>query len=99
MKPLDYRDFEKHKAEAKEKWKKTDAYKEYEKKTGNYPNQKWDALAQGMNLIMAEFAACMKTGFCSGADPCEAAAGSYYRKLLSLYQCNSGRAWADVCCR
>ena len=62
MKPLDYRDFEKHKAEAKEKWGKTDAYKEHEKKTGNYARQKWDDLARGMNLIMAEFAACMKKG-------------------------------------
>ena len=62
MKAFDNCEFEKHKAEAKEKWGKTDAYKEYEKKTGNYARQKWDDLARGMNLIMAEFAACMKKG-------------------------------------
>ena len=46
--------------EAKEKWGKTRAYREYEEK--NYSKQAQDALAEGMDGIMAEFALCMKKG-------------------------------------
>ncbi len=60
MKAFDNREFEKHKAEAKEKWGKADAYKEYEEKTKNYSGQKWNDLAEGMDLIMAEFAVYMR---------------------------------------
>ena len=49
-----------HNAEAEEKWGKTDAYKEYEKKTADYSGQKWDDVANGMDHIMAEFAICMR---------------------------------------
>ena len=54
--------FEKYKAEAQEKWGKTDAYKEYGEKTGAYSKQQWNDLAQGMDEIMAAFAACLKKG-------------------------------------
>ena len=62
MKAFDNSDFEKHKAEAQEKWGNTDAYKEHEEKTKNYSKQKWNDLAEGMDRIMAEFALCMKRG-------------------------------------
>ena len=60
MKAFDNSEFEKHKAEAKEKWGKTDAYKEHAQRTKNYSKQKWKDLAVGMDHIMAEFAICMK---------------------------------------
>ena len=60
MKAFDNSEFEKHKAEAKEKWGKTDAYKEHAERTKNYSKQKWNDLAQGMDHIMAEFAVCMR---------------------------------------
>ena len=62
MKAFDNSKFEKHKAEAKEKWGKTDAYKEHAERTKNYSKQTWDSLAEGMNHIMAEFALCMRNG-------------------------------------
>ena len=43
-----------------EKWGTTSAYKEYEERTKNYSDQKWNDAAEGMNHIMAEFAVCMK---------------------------------------
>ena len=46
--------------EVKEKWGQTQAYKEYEDK--HHSTQAQDALAAGMDLIMAEFALCMKKG-------------------------------------
>ena len=62
MKAFDNSIFEKHKAEAKEKWGNTDAYREHAEKTKNYPKEKWNALAGEMDGIMAEFALCMKKG-------------------------------------
>ena len=61
MKAFDNSEFETYKAEAKEKWGNTDAYKEHAQKTKNYSKQKWNNLAEGMDLIMAEFATCMKS--------------------------------------
>ena len=62
MKAFDNSKFEKYKNEAKEKWGKTDAYKEHAERTKNYSKQKWNDLAEGMDHIMAEFAVCMKKG-------------------------------------
>ncbi len=60
MKAFNNSEFEKYKFEAKEKWGKTDAYKEHTERTKNYSQQKWNDLAVGMDRIMAEFAMCMK---------------------------------------
>ena len=60
MKAFDNSEFEKHKAEAREKWGKTEAYKEHAERTKNYSKQKWNDLAEGMDHIMAEFALCMR---------------------------------------
>ena len=60
MTAFDNSEFEKYKAEAREKWGETDAYKEHAERTKNYSKQKWDDLAEGMNHIMAEFALCMR---------------------------------------
>ncbi len=51
-----------YKQEVKEKWGKTDAYKEHTEKTKNYSKEKWNNLADDLNDIMAEFALCMKNG-------------------------------------
>jgi hypothetical protein len=60
MTAFDNSEFEMHKAEAREKWGNTDAYKQHEEKTRNYSKQKWNTLAEGMDHIMAEFAICMR---------------------------------------
>ena len=62
MKAFDNSEFERYKAEAKEKWGKTDAYKEHTEKTKSYSKDKWNSLAENMNDILAEFAVCMKNG-------------------------------------
>ena len=62
MKAFENGEFEKHKAEAQERWGKTDAYKEHAEKTKDYSKDKWQNLTEGMNAIFAEFAACMKNG-------------------------------------
>ena len=62
MRAFDNSEFEKYKAEAKEKWGQTDAYAEHTERTKHYSKQKWNDLAEGMDHIMAEFALCMKKG-------------------------------------
>ena len=62
MRAFDNSEFEKYKAEAKEKWGQTPAYKQHAEMTKNYSGQKWNDLAEGMDRIMAEFAVCMGNG-------------------------------------
>ncbi len=54
--------------EAKEKWGRTDAYKESAEKTKGYSKEKWNEVNEGMNALMAEFAECMKSGFAPDSD-------------------------------
>lgn len=62
MQAFDNSQLEQYKAEVKEKWGKTDAYKEHAEKTKNYSKDKWNQLAGGMDEILAAFAACMNSG-------------------------------------
>ena len=62
MNAFDNSEFEKYKAEAREKWGNTAAYKEYAEKAKDYSKDKWTNLAGEMNDIFAEFALCMKNG-------------------------------------
>ena len=77
MEAFDNSEFEAYKAEAQEKWGKTDAYKEHTEKTKHYSQEKWNGLAEGMDRIMAQFAMCMK----NGAAPDSAEAQSLVKML------------------
>jgi predicted secreted protein len=79
MRAFDNREFEKYKAEAKDKWGKTEAYKEHVEKTKHYSKEKWNNLIEGMNDILAEFAICMK----DGNEPKSAEA----QNLVKMLQC------------
>ena len=77
MKAFDNTEFDKYKAEAKEKWGNTDAYKEHAEKTKNYSKDKWNNVIGTMNDLMAEFALCMK----NGVNPNSAEAQNLVKKL------------------
>ena len=62
MKAFDNTEFETYKAEAQQRWGKTDAYREHAQKTKGYGKEKWNNLAADMDLIFGEFALCMKNG-------------------------------------
>ena len=62
MNAFDNSEFEAYKDEVKEKWGKTDAYRQHQEKTKHYSKQKWNDLAEGMDQLMDEFALCMKNG-------------------------------------
>ena len=71
-------EFEKYKAEAKEKWGETDAYKQHEEKTGGYSREKWNSISDGLNNIFAQFSDCMK----NSAEPDSAEV----QKLVKMLQ-------------
>lgn len=77
MKAFDNSEFEAYKAEAQERWGKTEAYREYAEKTKQYSKGRWDTLAGGMNEILAMFAETMKLG----AEPDSAEAQTLVEKL------------------
>lgn len=60
MSAFDNSEWEQYREESKEKWGKTDAYREYEAK--GYTKENQAEIAKGMESILAEFAACMKAG-------------------------------------
>ena len=66
MKTIDY------KIEARERYGKTVAYREYEQKTKNYKKEKWAEANDGLMAIFAEFAFCKQSG--AEADSNEAQA-------------------------
>ena len=68
MSAFDSQELEKYKAEAREKWGKTDAYKEHAEKTKNYSRGTWNQLAGEMDGIFAEFAACKAKGETAESD-------------------------------
>ena len=51
-----------YEAEAKERWGKTDAYKEHEQKTASYSKDKWQQVNDGLNAVLAQFAVCLQSG-------------------------------------
>lgn len=48
--------------EVKEKWGKTDAYKEYSQKTKGYSKDDFNAMGEGLENILEDFAVCMNNG-------------------------------------
>ena len=60
MSAFDNSKFEQYKAEAKEKWGSTDAYREYEEKAKGQSRDSAQSAADGLDAIFAEFAQCME---------------------------------------
>ncbi len=77
MKVFSDKEFVKYNKEAKEKWGNTESFSQYEEKTEDYSNDKWNILAKETDGIMAEFSACIK----SGAAPSSDTAQSLVKKL------------------
>ena len=62
MSAFDNKAFDQYKAEARQKWGKTDAYQEYSEKTKNHSQNERQNVNDGLNAIFAEFALCMQSG-------------------------------------
>ena len=85
MKAFDNSKFETYKAEAKERWGQTDAYKDYEEKTKNYGKDKWSSIAADMDVIMGEFALCMKNGSVPGSAESQSLVKKLQRHISENY--------------
>lgn len=72
MKIFDNSEFEKYKAEAKERWGKTEAYKEYEEKTKNHSQEQVQDAGEGLMNLLSEFAVCLKKGGKADSDEAQA---------------------------
>ncbi len=92
MTAFDNSEFENYKAEVKEKWGNTDAYKEHSEKTKDYSTDKWNSLAGGMNDILAEFSECRKNGHSPGS----AEAQNLVQKLQSHISDNYYTCTKDI---
>ena len=75
MKAFNNSEFEKYKAEAKEKWGKTEAYREFEQKTKGQSREQQQSDGDGLMAIFAEM------GAIRGGDPDSADAQALVRKL------------------
>lgn len=65
---FDKTEFEKNKAEAKERWGATESYKQFEEKTGSYSKERFHQLAEEMDAIFAHFADCMQKNLADSAE-------------------------------
>ncbi len=88
MKAFDNSEFEKYKAEAKEKWGDTEAYSEYTEKTKDFSKSKFDSLTEGIDSIMGEFALVKNDDI----DPSDEIAQNLVKKLQdyiseNFYKC------------
>ena len=54
--------------EVKQLFGNTDAYKEYEQKTANYSNDKWQTVNGGLMAVFAKFAECKQNGNTANSD-------------------------------
>ena len=85
MHAFDHRDLEQYKAEVKEKWGSTDAYREHAEKTKNYSKDKWSRLTGEMNEIFAAFAACRRDGHSPDSTEVQALVAQLQRHITAHY--------------
>ncbi|MBQ8568885.1 MAG: MerR family transcriptional regulator [Oscillospiraceae bacterium] len=92
MKVFDNSEFEAQRElyarEAKEKWGKTDAYKDYSEKTGDYSKEKWNDVMSGMDSLIAEFAECVSKGYSPESEEAQALAKKWQDYITdNFYTC------------
>ncbi len=85
VKMFDNGTLETYQAEAQKRWGETDAYKEHADKTKNYSKDQWNALAEGMSNIMADFAACKKGGAAPDSAQAQTLVGALQSYITEHY--------------
>ena len=72
-------------AEVKERWGNTDAYTEHQAKTASYSADKWQATTDGMNALMAQFAACKKSRYSPDSTEAQALVKAWQAYITDNY--------------
>ena len=85
MQAFDNRQYEQYKAEVKEKWGKTEAYREHSEKTKNYSKEQWQNAADGLDGVFASFAACMQAGNAPESDEAQSLVRSLQDCITANY--------------
>lgn len=74
--------------EVKEKWGNTEAYKESQEKTAGYTKEQWESATDGLDSIMGEFAAAMKSGILPDSTEATALAAKLQQYITdNFYTC------------
>ena len=60
------------KIETRERFGDTDAYKEYEQKTADYTEDKWQEVNDGLMTVFAKFAECKQNGHTADSNEAQA---------------------------
>ena len=75
----------KHKAEVRERWGTTDAYREHEQKTKNYTKEKWAEVNDGLMAIFAEFAELKNSGVTADSAEAQALVAKLQAHITAYY--------------
>ncbi len=76
---------DKYETEARERWGKTGAYREHEKKTKNYTKEKWTEANEGLMTIFAEFAVCKDSGVSADSSEVQAIVAKLQAHITANY--------------
>ena len=71
--------------ETRERWGKTEAYREHEKKTKGYTKEKWAEANDGLMAIFAEFATCQANGAITGSPEVQALVAKLQTHITANY--------------
>lgn len=78
MSAFDNSDYEtvrkQYETEVKQRFGKTDAYKEHEKKTADYTKDKWQDVNDGFMTVFGKFAECKQAGYTPDSNETQALA-------------------------
>ena len=94
MKALNNNDYEaarkQYESEAKERWGKTEAYKEHTEKTKDYSKDKWQSVTDGLDSIFGEFAECVKDGNAPDSEAAKALTEKLQKHITdNFYTCTN----------
>ena len=85
-----------YKAEARERWGDTTAYREHEQKTKNYTKEKWAEANDGMMAIFAEFAVCKDSGASANSAEAQALVAKLQAHITANYYTCTDEILADL---
>ena len=74
-----------YKTESRSRWGNTNAYREHEQKTKNYPKEKWAEANDGLMAIFAEFAACKESGASADSTKAQALVAKLQAHITANY--------------
>ena len=79
-----------YKNEVTKRFGATAEYKEFEQKTADYSNDKWQQVNDGLNAMFAKFAVCLKSGQAPDSDDAQALVKELQSYITeNYYTCNS----------